>query len=231
MVNPSHCASGTRSSVFPVFLDVVLWAPCWCSHEPPPRPWCWPSWNVWELSMLEGSASSKGYHGIFPVFSLQLAAFFRWFWFAPQETPYHTCLDKSLVKGVDQCHTLWESCPAELGCTAAMWWTCGHEMCVFSGQNCRYPQSSRFPQLSCAKPLKSIVFLLWPRAFDFLSCPVLRKKPETVNSKHEHEENTSVQLCAGCVQEISHINIDRINRFLSWHSHQAIFILKPQLHF
>lgn len=111
---------------------------------------------------------SKGYHGTFPVCSLQLAAFFQWFWFAPQETTYHTCLDKSLLTGVGQCYTLWESCPAELGCPAAMWCTCGHEKCVFPGQNSRYPQSSRFPQLSCAKPLKSIVFLL--------TYPVLRNR-------------------------------------------------------
>lgn len=108
----------------------------------------------------------------------------------------------------------------------------GHETCVFSGQNSRYPQSSRFPQLSCAKPLKSIVFLLWPCAFDFLNSLSLETdKPEAANSKHEHEKNASVQLCAGHVPDISHINIGRINTFVSWHSHQPIFILKLQLHF
>lgn len=52
----------------------------------------------------------------------------------------------------------------------------GMKNVFFSGQNSRYPQSSRFPQLSCAKPLKSIVFLLWPHAFDFLRYPVLRNR-------------------------------------------------------
>jgi len=91
----------------------------------------------------------------------------------------------------------------------------GLVMCVFSDQNGSYPQSSRYPWLFCAKPLKSFVFFFWPRAFAFPGYPDLTDTPETSNGIREHQANMYTQLCAGRVQKISHINIAIINGFVS----------------
>lgn len=166
MVNPSHHAAGTCRSCQHC-LDVVLWAPCWCSHEPPPQPWCWPSCNVWGLSVREGSALLQGISWEFPVFLLQLAAFFS-------DSCLHPRKPLTMCAYINPFCRVWVSVTGS-GSPVRQSWAAlqpcdvhGHETCVFSDQNSRYPQSSRFPQLSCAKPLKSIVFLLWPCAFDFL---------------------------------------------------------------
>lgn len=72
----------------------------------------------------------KGYHRTSPVFFLQLAAFFQCF--VPQETTYHTCLGKSLLKGVSQCGLTLGilSGRAGLHCSHVMYiWACN--VCFF----------------------------------------------------------------------------------------------------
>lgn len=104
----------------------------------------------------------------------------------------------------------------------------GLVMCAFSGQNSRYPQASRFPWLSRAKPLKYFVFLLWPCASLSPGTPSLgTDKREMSNGKHERQENMCIQLCA-CRVFIRSATKTLLNKWICFttFSHRAIFTLE-----
>lgn len=179
MASSSHHAAETSSShqhcpdtvLWTSILVLLAWGAQGSAHQQSREMVSAILQNVRVLHSVRSKSAPRDVTELILYFRCNWLLFFKWFGFVPWQATYHTHPDNSPLGSVAPCYTRWESHPTELGCTAA--WRCTCEL-----GNMYFFQAitldTGFTWLSCAKPLKSFVFLLWSCSSTFLPlspCP------------------------------------------------------------